>query len=162
METFEKIYNDNYEAMFRVARKMVYDGDVVSDIVQEVFIYFFDKVNRGEKVRYPKSWLYRATYNKCIDYWREKKRFETIDLIEASRIEDEDNDNSAAKAALNLALDRLKPDERFLVVLYSEGLSYKEMAEVTEIKITSVGKTLSRILKKIEIELKCQCDELYN
>ncbi len=148
--------------MFRVARKMVYDGDVVSDIVQEVFIYFFDKVNRGEKVRYPKSWLYRATYNKCIDYWREKKRFETIDLIEASRIEDEDNDNSAAKAALNLALDRLKPDERFLVVLYSEGLSYKEMAEVTEIKITSVGKTLSRILKKIEIELKCQCDELYN
>ncbi|MCZ4696254.1 sigma-70 family RNA polymerase sigma factor [Ancylomarina euxinus] len=162
METFEKIYTDNYEAMFRVARKMVYDGDVVSDIVQEVFLYFFDKVNRGEKVQYPKSWLYRATYNKCIDYWREKKRFENIDLIEASKIEDEDNDNSAAKAAINLALDRLRPDERFLVILYSEGLSYKEIAEVTKIKFTSVGKTLSRILKKIEIELKCQCDELYN
>lgn len=161
METFEKIYNDNYEAMFRVARKMVYDADVVSDIVQEVFIYFFDKVNRGEKVRYPKSWLYRATYNKCVDYWREKKRFENIDLIEVNVIEEDDN-NSAAKAALNQVLDKLKPDERFLVVLYSEGLSYKEMAEVTEIKFTSVGKTLSRILKKIEIELKCQCDELYN
>ena len=147
--------------MFRVARKMVYDADVVSDIVQEVFIYFFDKVNRGETVHYPKSWLYRATYNKCVDYWREKKRFENIDLIETSRIEEDDN-NSAAKAALNQVLDKLKPDERFLVVLYSEGLSYKEMAEVTEIKFTSVGKTLSRILKKIEIELKCQCDELYN
>jgi len=147
--------------MFRVARKMVYDADVVSDIVQEVFIYFFDKLNRGDKVRYPKSWLYRATYNKCVDYWREKKRFENIDLIEVNVIEEDDN-NSAAKAALNQVLDKLKPDERFLVVLYSEGLSYKEMAEVTEIKFTSVGKTLSRILKKIEIELKCQCDELYN
>ena len=147
--------------MFRVASKMVYDSDAVSDIVQEVFIYFFDKVNRGEEVRYPKSWLYRATYNKCVDYWREKKRFENIDLIEVNVIEEDDN-NSAAKAALNQVLDKLKPDERFLVVLYSEGLSYKEMAEVTEIKFTSVGKTLSRILKKIEIELKCQCDELYN
>jgi len=84
-------------------------------------------------------------------------------LIEVSVIEEDDNnDNSVAKAALNQVLDKLKPDERFLVVLYSEGLSYKEMAEVTEIKFTSVGKTLSRILKKIEIELKCQCDELYN
>ncbi len=162
MESFEKIYTGNYEAMFRVARKIVYDVDVVSDIVQEVFIYFFDKVNRGEEVRYPKSWLYRATYNKCIDYWREKKRFEHIDLIEANGIEDENNDSSAETVALNIALDRLKPDERFLVVLYSEGLSYKEMAEVTEIKFSSIGKTLSRILKKIEIELKSQCDELYN
>lgn len=162
METFEKIYTDNYEAMFRVARKMVYDEDLVSDIVQEVFIYFFDKVNRGEKVRYPKSWLYRATYNKCIDYWREKKRFENIELVEACKIEDESDDNLDVKAALNQVLDKLKPQERFLVVLYSEGLSYKEMAEVTEMKFSSVGKTLSRILKKIEIELKCQCDELYN
>ena len=83
-------------------------------------------------------------------------------MIEANGIEDENNDFSAEKVALNKALDRLKPDERFLVVLYSEGLSYKEMAEVTEIKFSSIGKTLSRILKKIEIELKSQCDELYN
>jgi len=162
LETFEKIYTDNYEAMFRVARKMVYDVDVVSDIVQEVFIYFFDKVNRGDEVRYPKSWLYRATYNKCIDYWRDKKRFVAIDLLDSSEIEEQNFDNSEMKVVLNKAIDKLKPQEQFLVVLYSEGLSYKEIAEVTEMKFSSVGKTLSRILKKIEKKLIHQYDELYN
>ena len=162
MESFEKIYTDNYEAMFRVGRKIVYDSDVVSDIVQEVFIYFFDKINRGEKVRYHKTWLYRATYNKCIDYWREKNRFETIDLTKAGTLEDENEDNTDAIVALNQVMEKLKPQERFLVILYSEGLSYKEMAEVTEMKYSSVGKTLSRTLKKIEKELKYQYDELYN
>lgn len=162
MESFEKIYTDNYETMFRVGRKIVYDSDVVSDIVQEVFIYFFDKINRGEKVHYHKSWLYRATYNKCIDYWREKNRFETIDLTKAGTLEDENEDNTDAIVALNQVMEKLKPQERFLVILYSEGLSYKEMAEVTEMKYSSVGKTLSRTLKKIEKELKYQYDELYN
>ena len=162
MESFEKIYTDNYEAMFRVGRKIVYDSDVVSDIVQEVFIYFFDKINRGEKVRYRKTWLYRATYNKCIDYWRERNRFETIDLTKAGVVEDESEDNTDAIVALNQVMEKLKPQERFLVILYSEGLSYKEMAEVTEMKYSSVGKTLSRTLKKIENELKSQYDELYN
>jgi len=148
--------------MFRVASKMVYDSDAVSDIVQEVFIYFFDKVNRGEEVRYPKSWLYRATYNKCIDYWRDKKRFETVELLENCRVEEMSVDQSEMKVNLNQAIDKLKPQEKFLVVLYSEGLSYKEIAEVAEIKFSSVGKTLSRVLKKIESELKNQYNELYN
>ncbi len=148
--------------MFRVARKMIYDEDIVSDIVQEIFIYFFDKINRGEEVRYPKSWLYRATYNKCIDYWREKKRFQNIELIESSSLVDDKDDNSSAKIALREALEKLSSEERFLAVLYSEGLSYKEIAEVTKIKFTSVGKTLSRVLKKIEKNMKYQYDELYN
>lgn len=162
LETFEKIYTDNYEAMFRVARKMVYDVDVVSDIVQEVFIYFFDKVNRGDEVRYPKSWLYRATYNKCIDYWRDKKRFVALDQLDSCEIEEQNIDHSEMKAVLNRAIDKLKPQEKFLIVLYSEGLSYKEIAEVTDMKFSSVGKTLSRILTKIEKKLIYQYDELYN
>ncbi len=162
MESFEKIYADNYESIFRVARKMIHDNDIVSDIVQEVFIYFFDKINRNEVVEYPRSWLYRATYNKCIDYWREKKRFETIELLEDCSVEEVCEDQSEMKVNLNQALDRLKPQEKFLVVLYSEGLSYKEISEVTNMKFSSVGKTLSRVLKKIENELKCQYNELYN
>ena len=162
MESFDKIYADNYESMFRVARKMIHDNDIVSDIVQEVFICFLDKINRNEVVKYPTSWLYRATYNKCIDYWRKANKFETVELLEDCSVEDMCEDQLEMKVSLNQAIDRLKPQEKFLVVLYSEGLSYKEISEVTEMKFTSVGKTLSRILKKIENELKCQYNELYN
>jgi len=60
-----------------------------------------------------------------------------------------------------IAFSKLKPEEKLLATVYSEGLSYKEISEVTGIKFSSVGKTLSRTLKKMEIELKKQKYELY-
>ncbi len=47
-----------------------------------------------------------------------------------------------------------------LAVLYSEGLSYKELAQATGINLSSVGKMLSRTLKKLGEELKDQGYEL--
>ena len=52
---------------------MVGDSDDVSDIVQEIFIDFFNKTNNGSLIQHPKSWLYRATINKCIDNQRNRK-----------------------------------------------------------------------------------------
>ena len=58
------------------------------------------------------------------------------------------------------ALSSLNPHERALMVLYSEGMSYKEIAESTGMRFSSVGKTLSRTLEKLENELKKQKYEL--
>jgi len=46
-------------------------------------------------------------------------------------------------------------------VLYSEGLSYREISDATGIKSSSIGKTLSRTLEKLEKELINQKYELY-
>jgi len=58
-------------------------------------------------------------------------------------------------------LKRLTKDESVLAILYSEGCSYKEIAEITGIRLTSVGKTLSRTLMKLGNELKKMKYELY-
>jgi len=147
--------------MFRVAKKMVSDSDVVSDIVQEVFVYLYDKLKNGNVIHHPKSWLYRATFNKCVDHLRKQKRFQKIDSLIECKIEDDLSDKQEIKAAINFAFTKLKPQEKILAVLYSEGLSYKEIAEATGIKFSSIGKTLSRTLKKLEREFKNQQNELY-
>jgi DNA-directed RNA polymerase specialized sigma24 family protein len=41
-----------------------------------------------------------------------------------------------------------------LLQLYIDGLSYAEMAEVMEMNVNSVGKTLSRAIKKVSVLLK--------
>ena len=81
MNTFEEIYAENRMTMFRVAKKMIGDCDDVSDIIQEVFIDLFNKLKNGNEIRHPKSWLYRATFNKCIDNVRKQKRFQHIDFV---------------------------------------------------------------------------------
>lgn len=54
---------------------------------------------------------------------------------------------------LNL-IDKLDTKEKSVIVLYSEGYSYKEMAEITGIKFTSIGKTLERIIDKLKKQAK--------
>ena len=65
------------------------------------------------------------------------------------------------KDVISLAVSKLNSQEKILATVYSEGLSYKEIAEVTGIKFSSIGKMLSRTLKKMEKELKNQRYDLY-
>jgi len=161
LSAFEGIYADNYPKMFRIAKKMVSDSDIASDIVQDVFIYLFDKLNTGNIIVHLNSWLYRATINKCIDYLRNQKRFQTIESLNDAKLEEELVDRQETTAIINRALSKLKPQEKSIVVLYSEGLSYNEIAEATGIKFSSIGKTLQRTLEKLEKDLKDQRYELY-
>jgi RNA polymerase sigma-70 factor (ECF subfamily) len=161
LNTFEEIYAEYYPGMFRVAKKMIGNQDGVPDVLQDVFTDLFYKLDHGHEIRNPKSWLYRATFNKCIDSLRMQKHFQPIGSIEDISSETDSTENHDLKMAIEMALVKLKPRDRMLAVLYSEGLSYKEMAEATGIRFASVGKLLSRTLEKIEKDFKDRGYELY-
>ena len=154
MKQFDQIYNDNYRLIFNVVQKMVPDRDDASDLVQEVFINLYQSLEKAAVIEYPRSWLYKVTVNKCIDFSRKQHRHEKIELF--SNLKDEDNslEIDEKQTIVRIALTKLKKDESVLAILYSEGLSYKEIAEITGIRFSSVGKTLSRTLMKLGNELK--------
>ena len=140
---------------------MVADGADVSDILQDVFIDLYGKLNNGHEIRHPKSWLYKATCNKCIDRIRKQKRLQNLDTAGNITIAEESLEKQDLSIALKKALLKMKPRDRMLAVLYSEGLSYKEMAEITGIRFVSVGKLLARTLEKLGKNFKDQGYELY-
>lgn len=160
MDQFEKIYKDNYRLIYNVIRKMVCDKDDTLDLVQEVFIKLYQSLEKKVVIEHPVSWLYKVSINKCIDYTKKHQSHEKIEFF--TNIE-EDNlaEPEEKQAIIRLAIKRLKEDEQMLAVLYSEGLSYKEIAEITGMRFTSVGKTLSRTLEKLGNELKNLKYELY-
>lgn len=147
--------------MYRVAFKMIGDKDGASDIVQEVFIACFQRLRNGLVLDNTKSWLYKVTYIKCMDHFRKQKRLNEIELMDDIEIEDKQNDKHEMKIVIIQALSKLNPQEKAIAVLYSEGLSYKEMASATGINFSSIGKTLSRTLIKLEQELKKLRYEMY-
>lgn len=159
MDQFGKIYNENYKLIFNVVHKMVPDSDDASDLVQEVFIELYQYMKEST-VKYPRSWLYKVTINRCIDFARKRQKYEKIECC--SNLKDEDQyEIDGNESIIRLALTRLKKEESLLAVLYSEGLSYKEIAEITGIHFSSVGKTLSRTLKKLKNELQKFKYDLY-
>jgi RNA polymerase sigma factor (sigma-70 family) len=161
LNAFEEIYTENYRTMFRVATRMVGDREDASDIIQEIFIDFFNKTKNGIIIQHPKSWLFRATINKCIDNQKNRKRFQNLDSLGNYKSDSRLLEIHEMRDAVTVAFSKLNHQERILATVYSEGLSYKEIAEVTGIRFSSIGKMLSRTLKKMETELKNQKYDLY-
>ncbi|MFO7657087.1 MAG: sigma-70 family RNA polymerase sigma factor [Bacteroidales bacterium] len=161
MNNFETIYKENYQKMYCVALNMINDRDAVCDIIQDIFIYYHKISQNGNNINKPKSWLMRATINKCIDYSKYKKRYTIIDNIESIPITEDVTEKNQNIEIIKHALTILKPEEKTLAILYSEGMSYKEISEISGIKFSSVGKMLSRTIKKMDEILKKMDYEMY-
>ena len=161
MNDFESTYRENYPKMFGIAIKMVNDKDVASDIVQEVFVYYFEKMENGHTIQHPQSWLIRATINKCVDDLKRRKKHTTLSAATDLADEEKVFEIQQTDVILKQAIAELKPLEMKLIMLYSEGYSYKEIAQITEINFTSVGKTLSRTLHELKEILKRLNYEMY-
>ena len=143
---FEKTYRSNYPKLFRIATKMLQDSEGAKDVVQDVFTAYYFAMNNEKVIRDTKNWLVRTTINKGIDYKRKTARIVTM---ENPLPETNERSQDEAPDILN-AIAHLNEKEQTIVVLYSEGYSYKEIAEMTGRNLSSIGKTLSRIMDKIK------------
>jgi RNA polymerase sigma-70 factor (ECF subfamily) len=47
-------------------------------------------------------------------------------------------------------IEQLKPFDKSLLMLHLDGLSYKEIAEITGLSVTNVGTRLNRIREKLK------------
>jgi RNA polymerase sigma-70 factor (ECF subfamily) len=161
LKTFETIYAENYPRLHRLAVRMVDDKDAAADIVQEVFTALYEKWSQGYVLIYLNTWLYRATINKSTDFLKRQRRFGSLEEIRNLPDVEVLPEKLEKERQVREALNRMKPKERALLMLYSEGFSYKEIAETTGIRFSSVGKTLARTLEKMENELKTHSYEMY-
>ena len=145
---FEKTYRSYYPQLLRIATKMLKATEDAKDVVQDVFTAYYFAMNNEKVIRDTKNWLVRSTINKGIDYKRKMARIVTMENPQADTNEAHDETSDI----LNV-IDHLNEKEQTIVVLYSEGYSYKEIAEITGRNYHSIGKTLSRILDKIKKQM---------
>ena len=143
---FEKTYQSYYPKLFRIATKMLKASEDAKDVVQDVFTAYYFAMNNEKVIRDTKNWLVRSTINKGIDYKRKTARTITM---ESPLTDTNESPHDEVSDILDV-IDCLNEKEQTLVVLYSEGYSYKEIAEITGRNYHSIGKTLSRILDKIK------------
>ena len=150
MKEFNDIYKQYYKAVYRMANRFLNSHENASDITQEVFVYLYKQIRKNGKIENEKAWLFKVTCNLSLAYIKKNKR--VVELKNEKEIEIETE--SHAHSEIYSALQRLKENDKMLLTLYNEGLSYKELSEVTRIKFTSLGKTLSRALKRLKDEVE--------
>jgi RNA polymerase sigma-70 factor (ECF subfamily) len=147
-----------------LAWRVLGDGGLAADAVQEAFLTVYRKGPRFEARAQFSSWLYRVVLNQSIDMRRRERRHRSASLSEPTRGTDvssaadlaadppsaapspEASALQAERAALvRVAIDRLSPKLAAVVVLrYPEGLSYDEIGEILGLPPGTVRSRLNR------------------
>ena len=146
---FEITYLSNYQRLFRIAAKMLHDSDAARDVVHDVFMAYYFVLDDKKVIKDSKNWLIRCTINKGVDFLRKNKKIISDETVTKQDKTPQNIDSQIDLMSLSNLISKLDAKDQSLVVLYSEGYSYKEIAGVTGINFNSVGKTLSRILEKL-------------
>ena len=128
---------------------MLRDTDAARDVIHDVFMAYYFVLNDKKVIKDEKNWLIRCTINKGVDFLRKNKKIVSNETVAKSDNTLQTIDSQLDLISISNLISKLDAKDQSLVVLYSEGYSYKEIAEITGINFNSVGKTLSRILEKL-------------
>lgn len=154
---FERLYFENYTMLCQSIFRFVKDEDITKDIVQEVFVKYWQKFHELHIRESPKSYLRKACINQALNYLKEKDRRENRENIysEELSLSGTNSDRPDVKYSENetsnniqTAIDHLPPACRnvFLLSRY-EQKSYKEIAGLLHISVNTVEKHISKALK---------------
>ena len=121
------------------------------DVVQETFLKALTKKSHSELA----PWLYRTTYNNCIDILRKRKwlRFFADEKDYVASYNMEDGMNEEVREALNV----LTPEERALVISRAiDDLDYAQMVLIYGANSAALRKRYERAKKKLANALREQ------
>lgn len=149
------LVNRHRRRVFDYIHMMVKDRDVADDIFQETLIRVLRFVNDGRYTENGKflSWVLRIAHNQVIDHFRQKKQQNHIsegeagyDLLNNKKFSDvtveEKMVSSQIESDVRRLVEFLPPEQKEVVVMrYYMGLSFKEIAEQTDVSInTALGR----------------------
>ncbi len=142
-------------AVYRYCRQMVADDDLAQEVQQMTFVQAHEGLVRFGRRSSLKTWLFGIARHRCLDilkmHRRRHKRFgpieEAPDLPEpVSSVEDRLSERSVARI-LESCLRGLAPRVRTAVLLrYQQGLSYPEIARLSNEKAPALQVRVSRAL----------------
>lgn len=152
----EKIVSELYmklrPALLLYVYNLVHSDSNAEDLIHLAFLQFYQTLNKGIIIEKPRPWLYRVVHNFAInDVLRVKKRESLLQewfVGRETEIQESAEEDLIRRDQTDKLLRILNEKERNCLLLRSEGLSYKEIAEILEITPTDVGVCLTRGLKR--------------
>ena len=140
---FERIHSNYRVQILEYLYKLV--GVHAEDAAQDTFIKLYDRIEEINETE-AKQWLYTVAHNKGIDLMRREKRVRSLqEKMEYSHIPGHDAEKEISERELiHSVFEKMKPKQVQLLCLHTSGLTYREIACVMEIKMSSVSKLLVR------------------
>jgi RNA polymerase sigma-70 factor (ECF subfamily) len=167
---FREFVEQYKKKIYYLALDMVGNPVDAEDVSQEVFLKVYRSFATFKKDAKISSWLYRVTYNACVDHLRKKDLTpEPVgdEALEARAGSDAPLSGSPAyqdpvrsaeseqlQARIARALENVSPQEKAVFLLrHYDQLMLKEIADALHLSLGSVKSYLFRAVRKLQKEL---------
>jgi RNA polymerase sigma-70 factor, ECF subfamily len=145
---FAEIVREYDDRLRGLAYRILGDRDRMDDVLQEVYVKAFRSLPRFKGASALGTWLYRITYNACLDDLRRHPQRESGDPEILATVADPSpgpDELAVERNDLAAALERLPTDQRAAVLLVDAyGLDYREAARVLGVRAGTIGSRLNR------------------
>ena len=131
-EAFQVLATSAGDRLYAVARLILRQTDLAEDAVQEALVRAWQQLPSLRDPDRFDGWLYRLVVNACADQGRQLRRWsQQVRVLPLDASVNDETGAVADREQLERGFDRLKPEQRAVVVLhYYSGFSAAEIAEV--------------------------------
>ena len=161
-EAFRALFETHKDKVYSIALRFSGNHAVAMDIAQDTFLKLLSSIQdfRGDSSF--DSWLYRLVVNRCLDHQRRGRRllpfleylFDAVCSPRENILQD--LLRAEIQERVQRAVAQLSADQRIVIVLrYTEGLSYEQIAEIMGCSSGTVASRLNRAHKLLERRLQC-------
>jgi len=159
-DAFRVLFETHKDRVYSIALRYAGDAAAAMDIAQDTFVKLLSNIQQFRGDSSFESWLYRMVVNSCLDYHRRRRRFlplmdEALDVFRSSKegaLSEMLREEQAERVQQVVA--QLPEDQRIVVVLrYTEGRSYEEIADLLGCRRGTVASRLNRAHKALERRL---------
>jgi len=156
MAAFNKIYLDYSPLLYKHLLKFLKSPELVEEVLQEVFIKVWNLREQIDPEKGFKTFLYTISSNLAINIIRKINRDKALQKeVWASSISyyletEEKLLNKERQEIINLAISTLTPKRREILLFCKvEGKSYKEVAELLGISVSTVINQLVNAIQDV-------------
>jgi RNA polymerase sigma-70 factor, ECF subfamily len=158
---FEAIVLPHLDAAYTLARYLTRHEHDAQDVVQDAYLRalkYFDGF-RGAEAADGRAWLLAIVRNTAFTwrrrYHQEASAAEFDEQLHSEAVAEVHPETelvgASSRESLHQAIDRLPPEFREVIVLRElQGLSYKEIGEVTGVPVGTVMSRLSRARSRLQ------------
>jgi len=154
-EAFSVLIRKYQKQIYSLTYRLTNDPEDARDLAQEVFIHIYKVLHKYDQKRRFFSWMYKVASNVCYNAMRKGKAQQEVPLdkvIEFSPLvarrdvqPEEYYERRETQELVRQAVAELPDKYRLpLVLRYMEDLSYRQIAEIMDLPLTTVETRLYR------------------
>jgi RNA polymerase sigma-70 factor (ECF subfamily) len=155
-DAFRLLFETHRDRVYSIALRYSGDAAEAMDIAQETFLKLLSSIQEFRGDASFESWLYRIVVNRCLDHQRRGRKLMPFigDLLDAAESALSKLLRAEVENDVQSIVGKLPPEQRIVVVLrYTEGLSYEEIAEILNCSKGTVASRLNRAHSVLERRL---------